>query len=335
MIKFFSSTLNPSGYHGLRKKAPFFEGWYFKLVDKTGQKRLAVIPGVYLANDNSKSHSFVQILDGETGHSSYHSYSFNEFDSRDRIFDISVGPNRFTSEYLKLDIDDKENFVDGELYFFSLKYWPVSLISPGIMGWYAWVPFMECYHGVVSLDHHIRGALKINNQIVDFTGGRGYSEKDWGKSFPSAWVWFQTNHFESPETSLTASIAIIPWIRKPFAGFIIGLLFNGNLYRFATYTGAQIEHFNIEDKIVNLAVRDKSYRLEVWAVKSEGGLLHAPSLVEMDRRISETLKSSVEVTLTEIIENKSNIIFHDIGKHAGMETNGDLDQLVNMWMKEK
>ena len=23
------------------------------------------------------------------------------------------------------------------------------------MGWYAWVPFMECYHGVLSLDHTI------------------------------------------------------------------------------------------------------------------------------------------------------------------------------------
>ena len=30
--------------------------------------------------------------------------------------------------------------------------------------------------------------------------------------FPQAWVWMQTNHFEQPRISLTASVAIIPWM---------------------------------------------------------------------------------------------------------------------------
>lgn len=60
----------------------------------------------------------------------------------------------------------------------------MTVRSPGIMGWYAWVPTMECYHGVVSLDHAISGKLMIEDQAHDFNGGRGYIEKDWGKSFP-------------------------------------------------------------------------------------------------------------------------------------------------------
>jgi hypothetical protein len=34
----------------------------------------------------------------------------------------------------------------------------------------------------------IDGKLTIADQDHDFSGGRGYIEKDWGQSFPSAWV---------------------------------------------------------------------------------------------------------------------------------------------------
>ena len=39
------------------------------------------------------------------------------------------------------------------LYASALDGWPVKVTSPGAMGPYAFVPFMECYHGVVSMDH--------------------------------------------------------------------------------------------------------------------------------------------------------------------------------------
>jgi succinate dehydrogenase/fumarate reductase flavoprotein subunit len=48
----------------------------------------------------------------------------------------------------------------------------------GTMGWYAFVPAMECYHGVLSFDHLLEGGLELNGQYIDYTGGRGYIEKD-------------------------------------------------------------------------------------------------------------------------------------------------------------
>jgi hypothetical protein len=82
---------------------------------------------------------------------------------------------------------------------------------------------MECYHGVLSFDHGITGQLTVNGEIFDFNGGRGYIEKDWGQAFPKAWIWMQSNHFEQPGTCLTASVAIIPWLRSAFSGFVVGL----------------------------------------------------------------------------------------------------------------
>ena len=46
------------------------------------------------------------------------------------------------------------------------------------MGPFAFVPFMECYHGIVSMDHIIQGELEIDGVNIDFSNGRGYLEKD-------------------------------------------------------------------------------------------------------------------------------------------------------------
>ena len=33
MFNFLRTTLHPERYHGHGKKPPFFEGWYYKLID--------------------------------------------------------------------------------------------------------------------------------------------------------------------------------------------------------------------------------------------------------------------------------------------------------------
>jgi hypothetical protein len=202
------------------------------------------------------------------------------------------------------------------------------------MGWYAWIPAMECYHGVVSLDHSIEGALQVNGQSLDFGGGRGYIEKDWGRAFPAAYIWFQTNHFEQPGTSLTASVAIIPWLRRSFPGFIVGLWHGGTLYRFATYTGARIEQLDITDERVTWTIADRKHRLSMTAARTEGGLLQAPTTVDMGRRIAETLSATVQVELARIQGRDSEPVFRDTGRHAGLEIVGDLARLRAMWEQD-
>lgn len=332
MIRSVRSTLQPAAYHGHRKKPPFFEGWYYKLVDTTGGHRYAIIPGVFLSDDPGQHHAFVQVLDGATGRSTYHRYPPDAFWAAEDELNLRIGPNRFTAEYLTLQIASPALEIEGELRFRGLHPWPVTLSSPGIMGWYAWVPFMECYHGVVSLDHRIDGTLRVNDHPVDLTEGRGYIEKDWGRSFPAAWIWFQTNHFEGPGTSLTASVAIIPWLRGSFPGFIVGLWHEGILYRFATYTGARIEELDIADDAVTWVIRDRRYRLEMCAIRVEGGLLRAPTTADMGRRIAETLSARVEVALYSLDGGRPRRIFEGTGRHAGLEAAGDLARLRTMWV---
>jgi tocopherol cyclase len=321
-LQFIKSTLQPDIYHGHWKTPPFFEGWYFKLVNADETKRYAIIPGVFLGDD---AHAFIQVLNGNTARSSYHRFDVKDFWASKDKFEIRVGENYFSSEHIELSLDNSLAKISGEVQFEKINPWPVSLVSPGIMGWYAWVPKMECYHGVVSLDHGLRGNLVIQGEKVDFSGGRGYIEKDWGKSFPEGYVWFQSNHFKTKGTSITGSVAVIPWLGSAFRGFIIGLWHNQTLYRFATYSGAKIEHLFITDDQVDWSVRNKRYRLEMTATRAEGGLLHEPTGKEMLQRVEETMLAAVSVKLSTI---KGDVVFEETGRNAGMEVQGNLEKLL-------
>jgi hypothetical protein len=323
MRRWLQTRLHPAWYQGYRARPPYFEGWYFKLIDLTEQHRYAVIPGVFLGQGNS--HAFVQVLDGVTGETTYHEYPLEAFQAAEDRFDVRVGPNRFTLERIELQIESAERTVTGVLRFSGLTPWPVTLLSPGIMGWYAWVPRMECYHGVLSFDHEIHGVLTLDGQAIDFSAGRGYIEKDWGRSFPAAWVWMQTNHFETPGTSLTASIAVIPWMGSSFLGFIIGLWHERRLYRFATYTGARVEKLAAGEDHVNWVVRDRRYRLEIDAQRDGGfrtGVLRGPTGLDMGGRVPESLQAQVSLRLSAVSGDST--IFEGVGRNAGLEIVGEL-----------
>jgi tocopherol cyclase len=327
-MTWLSTVLHPERYHGHGRRPPFFEGWYYKLVDAAGEARYAVIPGVFLSEDPAVAHAFVQVLDGSTGDATYHRYPVDAFRAARRSLHVQVGPNRFTDRVVELDLEGHGRVVRGRVELGRLEPWPVRVWSPGIMGPYALVPWMECNHGVVSFDHELLGELHIDGRPVSFTGGRGYLEKDWGAAFPAGYVWMQTNHFAAnPGTSLTASIAIIPWRGSAFPGFIIGLWHEGRLHRFATYTRARTTHLELTDDHVDWTVVDRHHELRLRARRAEGGLLYGPTREDMASRVGETMRASVGVRLT---HRTYGVLFEDEGLHAGLEVHGDLDRLLAM-----
>jgi hypothetical protein len=322
MRRFLQTTLTPAMYHGHRAKPPFFEGWYFKLISADERQRYAIIPGVILGE---QGHAFIQLLNGNDGTAAYHRFPLEQFWASESEFDIRIGESRFSSREINLQVATQAGSLGGRLRFEDPIPWPVSWRSPGIMGWYAWAPRMECYHGVLGFDHAIQGALRIDGAHVDFDLGRGYIEKDWGQSFPAAWVWFQTNHFGTPGTSLTASVAMIPFLGNAFRGFIVGLWHERRLYRFATYSGAKIESLEIQPEHVRWAIVDKTHRLELAAHKAPGAAILGPTRVEMGIRVNETLQATVEARL---LTHEGEVLFAGTGRNAGLEVQGDLERLL-------
>jgi hypothetical protein len=135
----------------------------------------------------------------------------------------------------------------------------------------------------------------------------------------------QTNHFETPGTSLTASVAIIPWLGSSFLGFIIGLWHERRLYRFATYTGARIEKLITGENHVSWVVRDRRYRLEIEAQRDGSfwtGMLRGPTGLGMGRRVPESLQAQVSLRLSTVAGDST--IFEGVGRNAGLEIVGEL-----------
>ncbi len=310
---------NPDMYHGWGKTQNYFEGWYFKIVDPTEQYVFAIIPGISRGLDG-RHHSFIQLLDGKKGKASYHDFKVDDFVPSGEKFAVDLANNHFSGTDLRLHLPE----LKGHLKIKNPYPWPKMLGAPGIMGWYSFVPFMECYHGVVSMNHQLEGTLEVNGQPVDFTGGKGYIEKDWGQSFPSSWIWLQTNHFDADRSvSLMASVANIPWIGSHFIGCIVGFLYGDRLYRFATYTGAK-RYAQLEDNTVRFGFKDRTHRLEIIAHQAGGGELVSPLSGNMTGKVNESMQSTAEVKLYA----KEKLIFSGTGRNAGLEVAGGVDELL-------
>ena len=322
--RYIHSTMHPIAYHGYLKRGPFFEGWYYKMVSKDGAQRFSVIPGVYIGKDASDSHCFIQVLNGVTGKSLYIPYPYEAFQASQDVVNVAIADNFFTMDEIHLDIEHAEISLHGDVQFHDQKPFPVSVTSPGIMGWFAWVPAMECYHGIVSMDHVLHGSLHYNKENITLTGGRGYIEKDWGKAMPKAWIWMQSNQFTQKGVSLSASIATIPWMGFSFKGFIVALLLDDGLHRFATYNGSKITKLKVDASKVQIVLSNTKERLYINAERVEGSNLQAPTVRQMDRRIMETLSAKIHVMLYRRNKGNWEKVFDDQGMFGGLEVVGDL-----------
>lgn len=320
-----TKTWNPIKFQGGNKKKQYFEGWYFKNVSKNAEHIWSVIPGISIINNQNK-HAFIQFINGKTAETFYIDFSFDEFRYSQKEFLVSIGKNNFSLQGFNLDIDDKKTGfrAKGQVKFQSIQPLESTFFNPGIMGWYSFVPFMECNHGMVSMNHELSGNFLINEQQINFEGGKGYSEKDWGRSMPSAWIWMQSNHFLKAQTSFMLSVAKIPWLKGSFTGFLCVILLDGKIHRYANYTGAKLKSIRLTNDLVKVEIQDKQHLIVVEAKHAARGLLAAPLNGAMDRRISESVDAVINVKITDRLAHK---IFSGTGNTAGLELVGNMDEL--------
>ena len=251
-----------------------FVGWYFK--HQAGEKSLAVIPG------RASDEAFVLII---TDNKSYHiSYPLSEYqyhkEHNRKSFRVQVGSNIFTPVGISLDIRRPELTLSGEI-----EYKNLTPIKNDIMGPFRFFP-MECRHGIISMEHSLRGIITLNGDAHDYSGGKGYIESDSGRSFPRGYTWVHCNDFER-NCSIMAAIAHIPFYGLKFWGCICVVMLDGREYRLATYKGAKIQR--CERGVIEL-IQGK-YRLQINIDEHNGQLLSAPRSGKMDRLIRETLSA--------------------------------------------
>jgi hypothetical protein len=318
MFQQIRNLFYPDAFQGAGRTRNYFEGWYFKMVSADERTALAVIPGISM-NAEGQSHAFIQVMDGKACKAQYYPFEASDFRAPPRHFEVELGRNYFSGKSIRLDLPD----LQGDLTFHHTTPWPKMLGAPGIMGWYSFVPFMQCNHGIVSMYHTLQGNISLNGQTISMDGGKGYIEKDWGSSFPKAYTWMQSNHFDRCDrASLMASVAHIPWLGSYFIGFISGFWLEDRLFRFATYTGAR-KYLSIKDEQLELVLKNPKTEIRILAHQAEGTALVSPLSGAMTGKINESLQAVLQVQLLE----QGRLIFEGTGTNAGLEVVGAVDKM--------
>lgn len=265
-----------------KKKKAYFEGWYFK--NQFQDNAISFIPGINIKASGEK-YSFIQII---TKDKSYNiNYDFNDFSISDDKLTIKIKDNIFSTRGIILNIKNKDIHIKGRLI-----YSDITPLKSDIMGPFKYFSFMECFHGVLSLDHKVNGSLYLNDKEIKFIDGKGYIEKDFGRSFPETYLWIQSNDFIIENTSVMVSIADIPFLGYKFKGCIAVVYYKGKEYRFATYNGVKIISYNEK----GLVIKKGKYRLEIDIEVNElkGQKLLAPNIGEMKRTVCENINCSAK-----------------------------------------
>ena len=305
---------NPEIFQGNLKKKHYFEGWYFKQVTRDQSCTFSFIPGVSLVENDP--HAFIQIMNGFTRSTDYIKYPLEEFVWDKRKLFLKVGSSTFTDRGIFLDIENDSIKLAGQIDFTNVIRYPKSILAPGIMGWYSFIPFMECNHGIVSVNHDLKGGISINGNKIDFTGGKGYIEKDWGTSFPEAWIWIQSNNFREHDISFSFSIAKIPWMGKFFIGFITFLYLQGKFYLFSTYNNSVVSEIKHDKEAVEITVSNRMNILNIKVIKNSFEELIAPVSGEMSRTIKESVDSEVHLKL---LDKSGKLKYEGSGQSVGLE----------------
>lgn len=314
--------INPDHYHGRYKKRHFFEGWYFKLVDASAKHVFVLIPGIHLDQQKKHSHSFIQVLKGKAVNYQYLKFPNNAFFASNHPFYISIHDNYFSLKGIKLNVVVPEIKIKGMVNFKHVLKWPDTLLNPGSMGFYNYIPFMQCYAQVCVMDMDLEGHLHIDGEEIDFSQGKGYIEKNWGKAFPYSWIWIQSNNFRHAQASLSCSLAHIPFSFFSFRGFLIGLYVDGIFYSFTTINRSQIQILKKESD-VTIKVENRRYVLNIQTqtLFKNFMLLNGPRNGKMVPLVQENLQGEVQVSLQDKKDHK--IIFEDKGICSGIEYGGD------------
>ena len=278
---------NPIYFQGKIKRKNYFEGWYFKQYSLDGTCSISFIPGISLFNEDV--HSFIQYIycysDSDKNKivkSGYIKFSLKDFEVSYKPFVLKIGKNMFSEKRIFIDIHDKGNDIRAEFSFGKLGVIKRNFFMPSIMGFFAYIPSMQCSHGIVSMTHSVNGFLSIDENNFEIKEGKGYIEKDWGSSFPKKYIWLQCNNFKDKSTSLFVSIAMVPILKKRLLGFVSNFVYKNNEYRFATYNMSKLE-YEINKDSIRVSLQNKKGRLYISAKMISGKSLIAPRQGKMQK----------------------------------------------------
>lgn len=261
-------------------KKNYFEGWYIKLLN--GTETLALIVSCH-RDTKEKQQVMLQVLTEEASYEV--DYSMEECYFGNRF--IRIGETVFSIKGVHLKIATEQLTLTGKIRF---SEWNVPQFD--IMGPFAKVKCMPCFHTVHSIYHEAEGTLHLNGRKLSYAPGTCYIEGDRGCDFPKKYLWTQ---YTWEKHSLMLAVAELTVCRKKFLGCIGVLYADGTITRIATYLGARVLYADRHTMIVK-----QGRKMVIVEQSGVGGQpLKAPVDGFLRREVTESVTAQVHYRIFE------------------------------------
>lgn len=293
----------------------WFEGWYFKHC--VSGEVLSLIPGEAEDASGRKS-AFLQVISCAGSH--FFRFSHGEYRADPERCILRLGESFFSRSGIRISVHRDGADIEGAVAYSRPQPIRRTLLCPTAMGPLAYLPFPECRHDVISLSHELSGVLTVNGERIVFNGGTGYIEKDAGRSFPEAWLWYQSCGFEHPGDSVMFAAATVRCGALRFPGLLCICRAAGEEHRLATYLGGKVTLLEKRGGRVFVEARQRDYRLRLGVAPVSGYSLLAPVLGDMRRSIREYPCCDSRILLTK----GNRMLLSGAGACAGFEQSGHL-----------
>ncbi|MBI2605403.1 MAG: hypothetical protein HYW49_04910 [Deltaproteobacteria bacterium] len=292
---------NALAKNGKTDRRPWYEWWYYKVVQPETERAFFFVYGVVNPWD----------LTGRNPASRAH-LSFGDFGSR-RIVEESRPAADFHASYDEPDVRIGENLatagrIVGRLADSSgaIAAWDLSLETEwsfNAMGWGMSVPgLLDIFWYPAQASARMSGWIDENGERIELRDAPAYQDRNWGRAFPKWWAWIVSNRFKnSPGTALVAGGG------KPrlfgqvavYEGMTVGLKYGGKEYSFRPNDADRFK-VNVRFGVWEVtAVNLEGYKIEISAYAPKEKFMLLPFMTPQGRvyRDYETLTGDLWVKL--------------------------------------
>ncbi len=294
---------NALAKNGKIDRRPWYEWWYYKVVQPETRRAFFFVYGVVNPWD----------LTGEKTASRAH-LSFGDFESRSIIEEnrpaadfqasydepyVRIGENSATAGR----IVGRVGGADG-----AQAAWNLALETEwsfNAMGWGMGMPgLLDIFWYPAQASARMSGWIEENGERFELQDAPAYQDRNWGRAFPKWWAWIVSNRFEnSPGTALVAGGG------KPklfgqvavYEGMSLGLKYGGKEYSFRPNDADRFKvkvRFGVWEVT---AVNREGYKIEISAYAPKEKFMLLPFMTPQGQvyRDYETLTGDLRVKLYE------------------------------------
>ena len=301
------------------KQKKGFETWYFNLVNKTQTLILEFIVSFY----KDEIHQEVHLTIDSNEKKYRRKIKFKEEQFSTSKTSVQIGASQLGSEGMILQIEEDELDIKGEVRFAEQITLKQSAMHSGLMGPFKYLPFLHSYHEVIALTHTLAGEICINGEVIDFTGGKGYIDKEWGKAYPNVWIWAQCNQFKQSDMAMMLGVMRHQLFLDYQTSFVVPIYYQGQLEVFANYNGGHIAKLYRYKGYIHIVITQKNKLLDLKIYGQDEVDLAMSRNAHMIKDVYNCMNAKIEVKLTQ----NGMVLLEKTGYDVQLEIGGNTSKL--------